>query len=120
MSISTSTRRLAAVFAVSGTLHLVRPETYEPLMPSWVPAHREVIVGSGVAELALAAGLLLPRTRRLAGWGSVALLIAVFPGNVKMALDSLKGDGRAMQAAAIARLPMQWPMIRAGYAATRG
>ena len=40
------------MFAVSGTIHLVRPQTYEPLMPSWVPAHREVILGSGVAELA--------------------------------------------------------------------
>ena len=119
MSITKSTRRLAGIFAVSGTIHLVRPETYEPLMPSWVPAHREVIIVSGVAELALAAGLLLPPTRRLAGWGSVALLLGVFPGNVKMALDSLKGDSRPMQAAAIARLPMQWPMIKAGYAATR-
>ena len=50
-----------------------------------VPAHREVILASGVAELACAAGLLHPRTRRLAGWASAALLLAVFPGNVKMA-----------------------------------
>lgn len=88
-------------------------------MPSWVPAHREVIVGSGVAELAMAAGLLLPPTRRLAGWGSVALLIGVFPGNVKMALDAAKGDNLELQMATVARLPMQWPMIRAAHAATR-
>lgn len=109
---------LVGMFAVSGTVHLVHPQTYEPLMPSWVPAHREVIIGSGVAELAAAAGMLLPRTRRLAGWGSVALLIGVFPGNVKMAVDAMKGDSRAFQAAALARLPMQWPMIRAAHAAT--
>ncbi len=110
---------LAGLFAVSGTIHLVRPQTYEPLMPSWVPAHREVIIGSGIAELAAAAGLLLPPTRRLAGWGSVALLVGVFPGNVKMAVDAMKTDNRALQAASIARLPMQWPMIKAGYAAAR-
>ncbi len=119
MSLPRSSKGLAGLFAVSGTIHLVRPQTYEPLMPSWVPAHREVIIGSGVAELALAAGLLLPPTRRLAGWGSVALLLGVFPGNLKMAVDAMKGDSRPMQAASIARLPMQWPMIKAGYAATR-
>ena len=110
---------MAGMFAVSGTVHLVRPQTYEPLMPSWVPAHREVIIGSGIAELAAAAGLLLPPTRRLAGWGSVALLIGVFPGNIKMAVDALQGDNRALKAATLARLPMQWPMIKAAYAATR-
>jgi uncharacterized membrane protein len=110
---------MAGIFGVSGVVHLVRPQLYEPLMPSWVPAHREVILGSGVAELVLAAGLLAPPTRRLAGWGSVALLAGVFPGNVKMALDALAGDDRRLQAAAIARLPLQWPMIRAAHAATR-
>ncbi len=120
MSLPRSSKRLAGIFAVSGTIHLARPQVYEPLMPSWVPAHREVIIGSGIAELALAAGMLLRPTRRLAGWGSVALLIGVFPGNVKMAVDALKGDNRTLQAASIARLPVQWPMIRAGYAATRG
>ncbi len=119
MSLPKSTRRLVGILATNGVLHLARPETYEPLMPSWVPAHREVILASGVAELALAAGLLAPRTRKLAGWGSVVLLIGVFPGNVKMAADAAKGKSKAMQLAAFARLPMQWPLIRAGYAATR-
>ena len=75
-------------FVVSGTVHLVRPEVFEPLMPAWVPAHREVVVGSGVAELLCALGLALPRTRRLAGLASAALLVGVFPGNVKMAADA--------------------------------
>ena len=55
---------LAGIFTVSGVVHLARPRTYEPLMPDWVPAHREVILGSGVAELACAAGLLAAPTRR--------------------------------------------------------
>jgi uncharacterized membrane protein len=110
---------LAGILAVNGTIHLVRPQTYEPLMPSWVPAHREVILGSGAAELALAAALLTPATRRIAGWGSIALLIGVFPGNVKMAADAMKGDNRALQAGTLARLPLQWPLIKAARAATR-
>ena len=72
---------LAGIFAVSGTLHLVRPEVYEPIMPDLVPRQREVIYASGVAELLCAAGLLHPRTRRLAGWASAALLLAVYPAN---------------------------------------
>ncbi|WP_370248720.1 hypothetical protein [Nocardioides sp.] len=119
MSAPRSVTALAGIFAVAGVVHLVKPELYEPLMPSWVPAHREVILGSGVAELALAAGLAAPRTRRLAGWGSVALLVGVYPGNVQMAVDAVKGDNPAFTAAALARLPLQWPLIRMALRATR-
>ncbi len=104
---------LAGAFTASGLLHLVRPQTFEPLMPSWVPAHREVIVGSGIVELVCAAGLLTPATRRPAGWASAALLLAVYPGNLKMADDARRSGNRAFQAAAYGRLPLQLPMIRA-------
>lgn len=114
-----STTALAALFAASGTVHLIAPRVYEPVMPRWVPAHHEVIVGSGVAELLLAAGLLATPTRRVAGWASVGLLLGVYPANVKMALDAAHGDNRALQAAAFARLPLQWPMIRWALAAAR-
>ena len=110
---------LAAGFAGSGIVHLVRPEVYEPLMPSWVPAHREVILGSGVAELALALGLVLPPTRRVAGWASVGLLLGVWPGNLQMALDSNRSSSIAFKVAAWGRMPLQIPMIRAALAAAR-
>ncbi len=110
---------IAGIFAVSGVVHLVRPGFYEPIVPDWLPAHREVVLGSGVAELVLAAGLLAPPTRRLAGWGSVALLVGVFPANVKMALDALDGDSLPLQVGTLLRLPLQWPLIRAAHAATR-
>ncbi len=63
MRLPKDTAALVAIFAVSGVVHLVKPDVYEPLMPSWVPRHREVILGSGVAELACATGLVLPATR---------------------------------------------------------
>ncbi|MDI4659265.1 DoxX family protein, partial [Xanthobacter autotrophicus] len=69
MPLPLDAKALVAIFGVSGVLHLAKPETYEPLMPSFVPAHREVIYASGVAELLCAAGLLHPRTRKLAGYG---------------------------------------------------
>src|SRR4051812_23485712 len=110
---------LAGIFTVSGVVHLVRPEVYRPLMPAWVPAHREVIVGSGVAELVCAAGLLLPGMRRPAGWASAALLLGVFPGNLKMAADSLRTRSTTFKVIAFARLPLQAPMVRWALKAAR-
>jgi uncharacterized membrane protein len=110
---------LAVGFAASGTVHLVKPEVYMPLMPAWVPAHRGVVLGSGVAELALAVGLALPPTRRIAGWASVALLLGVWPGNIKMALDSNRSKSTAFKAAAWGRVPLQLPMLKAGVDAAR-
>ena len=115
---------LVGIFAVSGVVHLVRPAVYEPLMPSWVPRHREVILGSGVAELACAAGLALPATRRTAGWAGAALLVGVFPGNLKMAIDaqhSHRTGSRAtvLKTGTLLRLPLQWPMIRIALRAAR-
>lgn len=110
---------VVGAFLVSGTVHLAKPEVFERLMPSWVPAHREVIVGSGVAELACAAGLLMPRTRKVAGLASAALLLGVYPGNIKMAVDAMKGENRGLQAAALGRLPLQIPMIRGVLKAAR-
>jgi uncharacterized membrane protein len=107
------TKLLAGLFAVSGMAHLVKPELYEPLMPDVVPAHREVILGSGVAELLCAAGLLVPRTRKVAGLASAALLVGVFPGNLKMADDARRSGKPVFQAIAYGRLPLQVPMIRA-------
>lgn len=110
---------VVGAFVVSGVVHLVRPRTFEPLMPKWVPAHREVIHASGVAELLCAAGLLLPATRRAAGLASVAVLLGVYPGNLKMAVDASRTPNDAFKAAAFARLPLQLPLIRGALRAGR-
>ena len=88
-------------------------------MPAFVPGHREVIYASGVAELLCAAGLLHPRTRRVAGYASAVLLVVVFPGNVKMADDARRSRSTRFKTIAYARLPMQLPMIRAALRAAR-
>ena len=119
MPLPRNAKFLVTGFAVSGVVHLVKPEVFMPLMPSWVPAHREVILGSGVAELALAAGLVATPTRRVAGWASVALLLGVWPGNIKMALDSNRSKSTAFKGAAWGRVPMQLPMIKAAVDAAR-
>lgn len=120
MPLAPGTRILTLAFAISGTVHLARPRTFEPLMPPWVPAHREVILASGVAELACAAGLNVSRTRRVAGLASALLLVGIFPGNLTMAADAARTDNTALKAATLARLPLQLPLIRAALRAARG
>jgi len=117
-----ATTALALGFAASGTVHLVHPGVFEPLMPRVLPArwHRGLIWVSGMAELVCAAGLL--RRRPWAGGASAALLMAVFPANVQMALDAGSGrnprlsDNRVL---AWGRLPLQLPMIAAAWRARR-
>ncbi|MEV7428702.1 MULTISPECIES: DoxX family protein [unclassified Nocardioides] len=119
MSLPLSAKVLATGFTVSGVVHLVRPQVFEPLMPAWVPAHRELIYASGVAELACAAGMALPATRKVAAYASVAVLLGVFPGNVQMAQDAMRTRNTRFKAIALGRLPMQLPMIRAALKAAR-
>lgn len=118
--LSLGAKGLVALFTVSGTTHLVRPETFLALMPKRMPAKREIIYGSGVAELACAAGMLHARTRSLAGWASFALLLGVYPGNLKMAADSARTSSTRFQLVSFGRLPLQLPMLRAAWRVARG
>ena len=82
---------LAALFCTAGVLHFVYPEPFELIVPAYLPLHRELVLASGFFELLGGAGLLAPsrRVRRAAGWGMAALLIAVFPANINMAMNDL-------------------------------
>lgn len=111
--LSTTTKAVVGAFVVSGTVHIVRPETFDPLMPQWLPARKEIVIGSGFAELACAAAVLNPRTRRLGALASAALLIGVFPGNVEMARGAQKTHNLPYKIGTLARLPLQFPMITA-------
>ena len=108
------------VMFVAGLLHFVRPGMYEAIMPPWLPAHRELVYASGVAEAGAAALTLPERTRRPAGWVLIATLLAVFPANVHMALnpeDFPKVPGGAV--ALWARLPLQAAMVWLVWRATQ-
>ena len=101
-------------FVVSGVIHLVKPQVFEPIVPKALPAKRELVLASGVAELACAALVVNPRTRRFGGLASAALLAGVFPANVQMAADVVAKQKSPLwfKAAVLARLPLQWPLIR--------
>lgn len=107
---------LVVLFTVSGIVHLLRPGVFTPLVPDVLPAPRLLVYVSGVAELLCACGLVWRRTRRLAGWASAGLLVAIFPGNVTMAVEAWLswrgGDASGTYAAGtLIRLPLQLPLI---------
>jgi uncharacterized membrane protein len=74
----------AALFILGGIGHFVATDLYMKIMPPYLPYHRALVLLSGVFEVALGILLLVPTTSRLAAWGLVALLIAVFPANLFM------------------------------------
>jgi len=113
-----ASRALAATFVGAGTMHFVIPSTYESIVPGYLPAHRELVLASGVAEIAGGLGALHPRTRRAAGWWLAATLLAVFPANVHMALHPDRYTSLP-QWAVYARLPLQGVFIAWALWATR-
>lgn len=92
--------------------HFLRPRGYDRIVPDTLPP-RTTTLASGVAELAIAVGLVVPATRRAAGWAAAALFLAVFPANVKMANDLLDSprSTRAMRLGSVLRLPLQAPLV---------
>jgi uncharacterized membrane protein len=76
---------LGVLFAVAGVNHFLNPAFYVGIMPSYLPWPLTLVYLSGVAEIALGVLLLIPRHQRIAAWGLIVLLIAVFPANLQMA-----------------------------------
>jgi uncharacterized membrane protein len=99
---------IAGLFVVAGTLHFVIPDMYVRTVPAWVPYARAAVWLSGVAEIAGGLGMLFPATRRFAGWGLIALLVAVFPANVQMLVAARADDAGMLSIVLLAlRLPLQ-------------
>jgi uncharacterized membrane protein len=101
---------LAGLLTLTGSTHFLAPRAYARIIPDQLPSPYALVYASGVAELLCAAGLALPRTRRVTAWATAGLFVVVFPANITMALDS--SDRSALYRAAVwARLPIQAPLI---------
>ncbi|HSC21920.1 MAG TPA: hypothetical protein VLC07_09350 [Solirubrobacterales bacterium] len=103
---------LAAFFAFTGVMHFLRPRFFEAIVPPAIEAQKkEAVAVSGFAEVAGAALILHPATRRLGRWWLLALLAAVFPANIHMAVNPEQIRGLNMRKfprwALWARLPLQ-------------
>ena len=109
---------MGAFYLFAGLNHFLSPDFYIQIMPPYLPAHRELVELSGVAEfalglVALVLALHVPRIRRWTAWGVIALLIAVFPANVHVALHDLPvgGAGEGLGIWNWVRLPIQALLI---------
>jgi uncharacterized membrane protein len=111
---------MALFYLVAGLNHFRDPGFYMQIMPPWIPWHAAMVWLSGVAEVVLGVGLLIPRLRRAAAWGVIALLIAVFPANLHMALNDVAVNGEHLPAWALwLRLPLQAVLIAWAWVHTR-
>ncbi len=103
------------LYIIAGILHFINPEFYLQLMPPIIPLswHLSLINVSGIAEIFLGIGLIIPSTRKISAYGIVALLIAVFPANIYMAFNyELLHEMDVSPLFAIAvRLPLQFVLI---------
>lgn len=95
-------------FVAAGFNHFIAPRLYLAIMPPTLPWPLALVYVSGVAEIVGGIGVLIPVTRKLAGWGLIALLIAVFPANLHAAFH---GAGSIPPWILWARLPFQLVFI---------
>lgn len=102
----------------AGVNHFVKPEFYVSIMPPYIPWHLALVYVSGIAEVVLGVLLMFRASSVLAGWGVIALLIAVFPANVHMALHPEQYPW-APAVGLWARLPVQGLLIAWAYWYTR-
>ncbi len=106
----------------AGVLHFATPKFFDMQVPSVLPGSaRTYTQVSGVAEIAVATTLAVPRTRRIGGALAAALFVAVFPANIDMARRFVTNPktSPAAKAAVLARLPLQIPLVTEALKARR-
>ena len=101
---------LGILFVGAGILHFVKTGAYVAIVPPILPDPRLLVQISGVAEILGGIGLLVPQTRQASAWGIIALLVAVLPANINMAMD--RAHFASIPAWVLwARVPLQLPLI---------
>lgn len=106
------------LFVATGANHLRDPKFYESIMPPYLPWHYALVILSGIAEIVLGIGLLIPKLSAYAAWGILLLLIAVFPANVHMVMHQ-ELYPHVPSIALWLRLPLQGVLIAWAYWYTR-
>lgn len=101
---------ISLLFIAAGVNHFVSPGVYLKIMPDYLPWQLALVYVSGFFEVLGGVGLAVPRLRRAAGWGLIALLVAVFPANVEMVLHADRFPEIPFWAL-VARLPLQGVLI---------
>ncbi len=101
---------MALFYVIAGINHFWHDEFYLKIMPPWLPWHHALVYISGTAEIVLGLLLFFPSTRRIAAWGIILLLIAVFPANIQMMLNYIHESNPSLWITVV-RLPLQIVLI---------
>lgn len=101
---------MGTLYITAGIAHFVLTPVYEGIMPDYIPAHHELVLLTGAAEIAGGLGILVPQTRRAAAWALVVLLLVVLPANIWMVQHPERYPGVPLWALWL-RLPLQLPLI---------
>lgn len=105
---------MAGILGLAGVAHFVQPQKFDSIVPPRLGNPRFWTYASGVAELTCAGMLLAPRTRRLGGLATTALMLGVYPANIYTVKKHWNNPrGRAL---ALARLPLQIPLVKMSWA----
>ena len=111
---------LATFMIAIGVTHFASPEGFVQIVPKVLPAPLVLVYVSGVFEVLGGIGVLVARTRRMAGWGLIALYVAVFPANINMAVNHIEPAGTHIPEALFwLRLPLQVLLIAFAWWCTR-
>jgi uncharacterized membrane protein len=113
-----STYIIGTAFIIAGVNHFINPEFYLRMMPPILPAHELLNYVSGVAEIILGVLLFIRKTKVVAAWGLIILLIAVYPANIYMAMEAGKSID-IFPTIAYIRLPFQFLFIWLVYRETK-
>ena len=109
---------MSVFYIVAGINHFIHPLFYKKIMPPYIPWHMPMIYASGIIEILLGILLIPFATRRLAAWGIIFLLIAIFPANINMMLNYLDEKDPDLWITVL-RLPLQILLIWWAYTFTK-
>jgi uncharacterized membrane protein len=109
---------MAVLYFLAGINHFIHPGSYIKIMPPWLPFHKELVWVSGALEIGLALLLLPTFSRKMAAWGIILLLVAVFPANVQMSVNYYK-EHSPQWWITLLRLPLQLLLIWWAYTFTK-
>ena len=107
---------MGAAYILAGINHFWHEEFYVKILRGFLPYPRLLVYISGVTEVLCGAGLLFPATRHVAAWNTIVLLIAIFPGNIRMVVEAKRFSTSAILL--YLRLPLQLVLIWLAYLLT--
>ncbi len=104
---------MGGFYIAAGVNHFVNPAFYLNIMPPYLPWHEALVLLSGIAEVVLGVAVLVPPLRRVAAWGIIVLLVAIFPANLHQAWNDVPmlGTEQSLGVWRWVRLPLQGVLI---------